>query len=75
MDAFDYQAQTWVSGRAGDKLALEQTRKELALVRSENGAQYLASIYVTGQTTIQSYTAILEAQVNRLERELAKGGE
>lgn len=74
MNAYNYETQQWVSGSEGDKVSLQQTREELALLRDSSKCNEYAKMIGVSLVLIPSYIATMEAQERRLVRELQKPG-
>ena len=61
MTAYNYSTQEWATGRAGDRVRLEQLYEELAIIEGPRGREYLT---FTGSTeTTETVASRIRAEI------------
>lgn len=77
--AFDYESQKWVKGPRATELLIKQTKQELSLLESPDGAAYAALVGIKDrEATIVNFHQILDKlyaeQAEQAAENLVSGG-
>ena len=68
MTAYNYSTQEWATGRAGDRVRLEQLYEELAIIEGPRGREYLT---FTGSTeTTETVASRIRAEMHEPLQEI-----